>query len=210
MEFGGAHYALAGYNAGESRVREWLRERPPLPADEFTDDIPFAGDADLRQTHLSVPAEDYRRLYGGGLLDPNVSLRRGCPGGSIGDDARPGSREAGVEAPAKKRQHRPANPPERAGADGSWTRTDESGRGQPLLVQRIFRSFVAPVLADVAAGRPGLHLIDCGCGVPGYNLNLLAPHGRAFGFDLTLSGVVRVKGGHPVAQADITRHSVPI
>ena len=67
-----------------------------------------------------------------------------------------------------------------------------------------FRSFVAPVLADVAAGRPGLHLIDCGCGT-GHNLNLLAPHGRAFGFYLTLSGVVRVKGGHPVAQADITR-----
>jgi len=72
-EFGGAHYALAGYNAGESRVREWLRERPPLPADEFTDDIPFAETQTYVKRILGT-AEDYRRLYGGGLLDPNVSL----------------------------------------------------------------------------------------------------------------------------------------
>jgi SAM-dependent methyltransferase len=67
-----------------------------------------------------------------------------------------------------------------------------------------FRSFVRPVLATVAGGRPGLRLIDCGCGT-GHNLGLLAPHGDAVGFDLTFSGVVRVKGGYPVAQADITR-----
>ena len=72
-EFGGAHYALAGYNAGESRVREWLRERPPLPADEFTDDIPFAETQTYVKRILGT-AEDYRRLYGGGLLDPNASL----------------------------------------------------------------------------------------------------------------------------------------
>ena len=67
-----------------------------------------------------------------------------------------------------------------------------------------FRSFVVPVLADVAGRRPGLRLIDCGCGT-GHNLGLLAPHGRAIGFDLTFSGVARVRGGYPVAQADITR-----
>src|SRR5690606_8456240 len=32
-EFGGYHYALAGYNAGEHRVRRWNREAPGLPQD---------------------------------------------------------------------------------------------------------------------------------------------------------------------------------
>lgn len=72
-EFGGAHYALAGYNAGGGRVRQWLKERPPLPADEFTDDIPFAETQTYVKRILGT-AEDYRRLYGGGLLDPNASL----------------------------------------------------------------------------------------------------------------------------------------
>jgi hypothetical protein len=71
--FGGAHYALAGYNAGEARVQRWLDERPPLPADEFTDDIPFAETQTYVKRILGT-AEDYRRLYGGGLLDPNTSL----------------------------------------------------------------------------------------------------------------------------------------
>ena len=72
-EFGGAHYALAGYNAGEGRVRQWRKERPPLPADEFTDDIPFA-ETQTYVKRIIGTAEDYRRLYGGGLLDPNASL----------------------------------------------------------------------------------------------------------------------------------------
>ena len=67
-----------------------------------------------------------------------------------------------------------------------------------------FRGFVVPVLASLAAERSNLRLIDCGCGT-GHNLGLLAPHGRAVGFDLTFSGVVRVKARYPVAQADITR-----
>ena len=71
--FGGAHYALAGYNAGEARVQQWLSQRPPLPADEFTDDIPFAETQSYVKRILGT-AEDYRRLYGGGLLDPNDSL----------------------------------------------------------------------------------------------------------------------------------------
>jgi soluble lytic murein transglycosylase len=71
--FGGAHYALAGYNAGEARVQQWLSQRPPLPADEFTDDIPFAETQGYVKRILGT-AEDYRRLYGTGLLDPNDSL----------------------------------------------------------------------------------------------------------------------------------------
>src|SRR5262245_63285598 len=33
--FGGVHYALAGYNAGEHRVVRWLSEAPGLPTDEL-------------------------------------------------------------------------------------------------------------------------------------------------------------------------------
>jgi hypothetical protein len=54
-------------------VRQWRRERPPLPADEFTDDIPFAETQGYVKRILGT-AEDYRRLYGGGLLDPQASL----------------------------------------------------------------------------------------------------------------------------------------
>src|SRR5207244_648248 len=40
-QFGGAHYALAGYNAGPERVVRWKAERPGFTQDEFIDDIPF-------------------------------------------------------------------------------------------------------------------------------------------------------------------------
>jgi soluble lytic murein transglycosylase len=73
LQFGQIHYALAGYNAGESRVERWLTERGPLPADEFIDDIPFP-ETQLYVKRILGTAEDYRRLYGGGLLDPNVPL----------------------------------------------------------------------------------------------------------------------------------------
>jgi SAM-dependent methyltransferase len=70
---------------------------------------------------------------------------------------------------------------------------------------RGFRRFLTPVLADLAAGRAGLRLIDCGCGT-GFNLNLLEPHGRAVGFDLSIGGVVHARaGGHTVAAGDVTR-----
>ncbi len=41
QQFGGTHYALASYNAGENRVLRWKAERPGLDEDEFIDDIPF-------------------------------------------------------------------------------------------------------------------------------------------------------------------------
>jgi soluble lytic murein transglycosylase len=55
--------ALAGYNAGESRVYQWNTERPGLEIDEYIDDIPFSE----TQTYLKKilgTTEDYRRLYG--------------------------------------------------------------------------------------------------------------------------------------------------
>ena len=70
-QFGGAAYALAGYNAGEHRVVRWKSERPGLPVDEWIDDIPFPETQNYVKRILGT-AEDYRRLYGGGLLVPGA------------------------------------------------------------------------------------------------------------------------------------------
>lgn len=65
--FGGAHYALASYNAGERRIARWIAERPGLEQDEFIDDIPFPETQNYIKRILGT-ADDYRRLYGGGIL----------------------------------------------------------------------------------------------------------------------------------------------
>ncbi len=61
-KFGGVHFALAAYNAGDSRVARWQRERPGLPQDEFIDDIPFPETQNYVKRILGT-AEDYRHLY---------------------------------------------------------------------------------------------------------------------------------------------------
>jgi soluble lytic murein transglycosylase len=63
-QFGGAHYALATYNAGPSRVAKWIGQRPGLDRDEFIDDIPFPETQNYVKKILGT-ADDYRRLYGG-------------------------------------------------------------------------------------------------------------------------------------------------
>jgi len=75
--FGGVHFALASYNAGDSRVAEWLDERPGLPQDEFIDDIPYPETQNYVKRILGT-AEDYRRLYGEGRLVPG-SLKDAPP-----------------------------------------------------------------------------------------------------------------------------------
>jgi soluble lytic murein transglycosylase len=65
--FGGAHYALASYNAGEHRIVRWIAERPGFDQDEFIDDIPFPETQNYVKRILGT-ADDYRRLYGGGVL----------------------------------------------------------------------------------------------------------------------------------------------
>ena len=62
-KFGGVHFALAAYNAGDSRVSRWQREKPGLPQDEFIDDIPFPETQNYVKRILGT-AEDYRYLYG--------------------------------------------------------------------------------------------------------------------------------------------------
>lgn len=63
-QFGGEHFALASYNAGEHRVLRWQRERPGFEQDEFIDDIPFPETQNYVKRILGT-AEDYRQLYGG-------------------------------------------------------------------------------------------------------------------------------------------------
>jgi soluble lytic murein transglycosylase len=68
-QFGGAHYALATYNAGPNRVAKWIAQRPGLDRDEFIDDIPFPETQNYVKKILGT-AEDYRRLYGGSAAQP--------------------------------------------------------------------------------------------------------------------------------------------
>ena len=69
---------------------------------------------------------------------------------------------------------------------------------------RGFRKFVSPVIADIAGGRPGLRLVDCGCGT-GHNLRLLHPYGKAVGFDLAGVGPERAHAtGFTVLRGDVT------
>src|SRR5215470_598021 len=69
---------------------------------------------------------------------------------------------------------------------------------------RGFRWFVSPAIAEIAAGRRDLRLLDCGCGT-GYNLaTLLRPYGRAFGFDVTRGGLMYARAaGVSLARADM-------
>ena len=70
---------------------------------------------------------------------------------------------------------------------------------------RGFRKFIAPVIADLARGRPGIRLVDCGCGT-GHNMQLLRPHGTTVGFDLSKAGLARAQAtGLTVLRGDVTR-----
>jgi SAM-dependent methyltransferase len=53
---------------------------------------------------------------------------------------------------------------------------------------RGFRAFVVPLLRQATEGSSEVRLLDCGCGT-GANVELLAGFGRAYGFDVTTSGL---------------------
>jgi soluble lytic murein transglycosylase len=95
-EFGGYHFALAGYNAGEHRVRRWNEEAPGLPQDEWIDNIPFPETQNYVKRILGT-ADDYRRLYGDGQI-PTVN-RKPPP---VKKSVAPAKKTTTKKAPAKK------------------------------------------------------------------------------------------------------------
>jgi SAM-dependent methyltransferase len=69
---------------------------------------------------------------------------------------------------------------------------------------RGFRAFVTPLLERAAAGRTAVQLLDCGCGT-GANVELLGTFGRAYGFDLTETGL---RIGHEAGRTRLARATV--
>jgi soluble lytic murein transglycosylase len=98
--FGGAHFALASYNAGPNRVSAWLKDKRDLPQDEFIDDIPFPETQNYVKRILGT-AEDYRRLYGGGLLDPTSAMPRTAAAAPTASASKPAAASAASKAKAK-------------------------------------------------------------------------------------------------------------
>lgn len=74
---------------------------------------------------------------------------------------------------------------------------------------RGFRRIIEPLVAD-AAGHARLTILDCGCGT-GHNLGMLRRYGRAYGIDLTWSGLqyARERGDRSVARATVARLPFP-
>jgi soluble lytic murein transglycosylase len=102
--FGGAHYALASYNAGESRVVRWRAERPGVDRDEFIDDIPFPETQNYVKRILGT-SEDYRRLYAAGHATSAAAPPR--PRATTGTKAGgSSSKKKAAKPPAKKKEHK--------------------------------------------------------------------------------------------------------
>ena len=101
-QFGGTYYALASYNAGESRVVRWRAERPGLDQDEFIDDIPFPETQNYVKRILGT-AEDYRMLYGKGGGHPiPVGAADGRPAAGAAPATASKANAAAGKAPSRK------------------------------------------------------------------------------------------------------------
>jgi soluble lytic murein transglycosylase len=99
-QFGGTYYALASYNAGESRIIRWKAERPGMDEDEFIDDIPFPETQNYVKRILGT-AEDYRALYGDGRTTPAAVT-------SLSPSKASKSSKAAVKKPSSKKKKAPA------------------------------------------------------------------------------------------------------
>jgi soluble lytic murein transglycosylase len=101
--FGGTHYALASYNAGENRVVRWKAERPGIDEDEFIDDIPYPETQNYVKRILGT-AEDYRMLYGQGLAKPKpVASATRKPAAGASAPSRPATKKPAKKSVAKPR-----------------------------------------------------------------------------------------------------------
>lgn len=103
--FGGTYYALASYNAGESRIVRWKAERPGLEEDEFIDDIPFPETQNYVKRILGT-AEEYRKIYGRGRASPIPE----ATSGRTPSTGRLVAKPAGKKAPAQKKPARRTAP----------------------------------------------------------------------------------------------------
>ena len=113
QKLGGAHLALASYNAGESAVARWMTERPGLEREEFIDDIPYPETQNYVKKIIGT-AEDYRRLYGPSRAASASAranpARDGASGTSGRSSAHASKKSSGkAKAPSKKSsQKKPA------------------------------------------------------------------------------------------------------
>jgi soluble lytic murein transglycosylase len=105
-KLGGAHLALASYNAGENAVARWVSARPGVERDEFIDDIPYPETQNYVKKIIGT-AEDYRLLYGpagaaGGTrrADPATGARSPAAGKSSA--VAPTRKAPAAKAPAGK------------------------------------------------------------------------------------------------------------
>jgi SAM-dependent methyltransferase len=103
--------------------------------------------------------------------------------------------------------------PEEHRVSASATKMDELLRATARAEARHFwfrgfRRFITPLVQSATEGRSDVRILDCGCGT-GANVDLLARFGRAYGFDLTESGLRfgREAGRTRLARATVT--SVP-
>jgi len=85
-EFGGqVEYALAAYNAGSDRVKDWRSNGTYRDIAEFVESIPFTETREYVQA-IMRNANIYRALYGGEDGAPTKSVRASTRGGKQGDD----------------------------------------------------------------------------------------------------------------------------
>jgi len=111
QQFGGAHFALATYNAGPNRVQRWIAEKAGMERDEFIDDIPFPETQNYVKRILGT-AEDYRRLYGSettpdeaaGDVKPAVAHGKAPAAKKASATAAPSATAKKKAAPAKKKK----------------------------------------------------------------------------------------------------------
>ena len=113
-QFGGVHYALASYNAGENRVVRWRAERPGLDEDEFIDDIPFPETQNYVKRILGT-AEDYRNVYGNGEVPPRRRAAS-APANEVPAAAKSNATAAETKKPAAKKATTKKTPTKKAPA----------------------------------------------------------------------------------------------
>ncbi len=112
---GQVHLVLAGYNAGVGAVRRWLNERPGIEKEEFIDDIPYPQTQGYVKKLLAM-AEDYRNLYGSGVITAELDKTPAAPSSKPAELATPPKLPPAPPAGRTSRATTPMRQPARAPA----------------------------------------------------------------------------------------------